>query len=46
MYAPYKKTTRESDVFILNRLTYWAFLVGHEKPSKKYDKLDSRLETR
>ncbi len=43
MYVPYKKTTRESDVVILNRLYLSDISCGTWEAIQKCDKLDSGL---
>jgi hypothetical protein len=46
MYVPYKKTTKESDVSILNRLYLSDISCGTWEAIQKCDKLDSGLDTR
>ncbi len=45
MYVPYKKTTRESYVLILNRLYLSDISCGTWEAVQKYDKSDSSLDT-
>jgi hypothetical protein len=46
MYVPYGKTTRESNVSILNRLYLSDISCGTWEAVQKCDKLDNGLDTR